>query len=332
MQRSKTILFICLLVASGLAHALPTAKITLKVIDENGLPVKGAKVAANFSVGGSGSLDKNRTDSDGLATLSNSGIRHVEYGAHKEGYYRSGNEFDFKSISGITGFRRWQPWNETLTLVLKKIKNPRALYIGSHKGGSYLSPSINMPGYQKRKVYDLGLGEEYAYDLVVDDWVVPHGKGKHSDFIFKLTGQVTGNRESDFSLIMTFSNDGDGIQKHDAHPIYGSRLRLPHDAPIDGYGDELIQRRASTYNHFIANDFPDDRNYFFRIRTKKDEQGNIVSALYGKIYGNIDFSAAGSISMLYYLNPDPNDRNLESDYKKNMFPSKHKYGFTEYPP
>ncbi len=90
------------------------------------------------------------------------------------------------------------------------------------------------------------------------------------------------------------------------------------------------------FDHYIAKDFPENRNYFFRVRTQKDDKGEIVSALYGKIYGNISFSVDKSIGklygMLYYLNPDSNDRNLESDYKKNLFPNKQRYGFPEYPP
>jgi len=321
---SKLGLILFLILSVNNAYALPTAKITIKVVDQDGVPVEGAKVAANFSVGGSGSLDKGRTDSEGLATLSNSGIRHVEYGAHKEGYYRSGNEYDFKNITGITGYRRWQPWNESLTLVLNKIKNPRALYIGNHQG-KRLGKSLELPMLNKK----------YGYDLMAGDWVVPNGSGIHSDFVFKIVNNSEGKdikgREFDYSFVMSFNNEGDGIQIHNADPIYGSQLRLPHEAPISGYKKELIQRKARTNNYFSHNDFPENRNYFFRVRTKIDDEGNIESALYGKIYGNITFSGK-NIGMLYYLNPDENDRNLESDYKKNLFPSKKRHGYTEYPP
>ena len=161
---------------------------------------------------------------------------------------------------------------------------------------------------------------------------MPYGQGTHRDFVFKLTGKITGRNEYDFTQTLTFSNDGDGIQQYDAHPLYGSRLRLPHEAPLEGYQDKWVQRKASTFDRFLHNDFPENRNYFFRVRTIKDDKGNIESALYGKIYGNIGLSISKSISILYYLNPDSNDRNLESDYKKNLFPSKKQYGYTEYPP
>ena len=54
-----------------------------------------------------------------------------------------------------------------------------------------------------------------------------------------------------------------------------------------------------------------NRNYFFRVHTVLDENGNIKSVLYGKIYG--DF-----LKFSYYLNPTPNDRSVEFDPKQNI--------------
>jgi hypothetical protein len=58
-------------------------------------------------------------------------------------------------------------------------------------------------------------------------------------------------------------------------------------------------------------DFDENRNYFFRVRTMLDDKGNVKSALYGKIYG--DF-----MQFSYYLNPTPNSRNVEFDPKQNL--------------
>ena len=52
-------------------------------------------------------------------------------------------------------------------------------------------------------------------------------------------------------------------------------------------------------------------NYYIRVRTVLDDDGNIVRAHYGKIYG--DF-----MKWTHYLNPTPNDRNVEFDVKKNL--------------
>ena len=64
-----------------------------------------------------------------------------------------------------------------------------------------------------------------------------------------------------------------------------------------------------------------DIHYVFRIRTEVDEDGNIVEAMYGKVYGEIrgGFSWGGpSVGFTYYLNPT-GTRNLEYDPPKNLF-------------
>ncbi len=55
----------------------------------------------------------------------------------------------------------------------------------------------------------------------------------------------------------------------------------------------------------------DDEYLVFRTRVVKDDNGNIVSANYGKIYGairTVGFFGAKAI----YFNPTPNDTNLEA--------------------
>ena len=62
-------------------------------------------------------------------------------------------------------------------------------------------------------------------------------------------------------------------------------------------------------------------NYFFRVRTKEDAQGNIVSALYGKIYGEFNNGSGigDKVSYTYYLNSEPNSLNMEFDPSRNLF-------------
>lgn len=316
---TKAIIFIYILIIPSIIHALPTGKITLKVVDENGAPIEDAKAAANFNVGGSGRTDKDITDSDGLATLSSSGIRHVEYGAHIDGYYRTVGEYDFDDLWGIIGIRRWQPWNPTITVVLKKKINPTSLYAKSLLSGN----SIKIPK----------LNEPIGFDLKEGDWVIPYGSGLNKDFIFLFEGEQTARRTFDYTLSLFFPNEGDGIQSISAEPRFGSELRLSYEAPASGYKKELNQRYARTPKQFLHHDFPEDRNYFFRVRTENDEEGNIINALYGKIHGNIRFDFENNISFQYYLNPNSNDRNLEFDYKKNLFDTRDKYGrYEEYAP
>jgi hypothetical protein len=61
-------------------------------------------------------------------------------------------------------------------------------------------------------------------------------------------------------------------------------------------------------------------NYFFRVRTVRDQSGKIISAHYGKIYGDFFFGCSASyIDYTYYLNPTPNDRNVEFKPGSNLF-------------
>ena len=66
----------------------------------------------------------------------------------------------------------------------------------------------------------------------------------------------------------------------------------------------------------------DAPGYFFRIRSVVGENGEIVSAYYGKIQGDILVTPINSKSCLLrftcYANPNSNDRNLEFDTRKNL--------------
>jgi hypothetical protein len=75
-----------------------------------------------------------------------------------------------------------------------------------------------------------------------------------------------------------------------------------------------------------VNDNDMKKNYYFRVRTKTDAQGRIVSANYGKIYGdffldpaNFDWGYYATLMLVdTYFNPTNNDRNVEFDLKKNL--------------
>lgn len=63
--------------------------------------------------------------------------------------------------------------------------------------------------------------------------------------------------------------------------------------------------------------------YCFRVRAVLDRDGNVKSALYGKIAGNFRFYAGtiaptSGMGFDYYLNPKPNDRNVEFDPMRNL--------------
>jgi hypothetical protein len=223
------------------------------------------------------------------------------------GYYDDqGAQTNFTNI--LNG--RWHPWDPVIDIKLKKIGNPIALYAKK---------------FNARKP-DRGLlvGQPIGYDLMKGDWVAPSGKGETADLIFRLDRTLGGIAENnaqiyDATLTVSFSREGDGIQSIFADPFKGSQLFMPRFAPENGYGTNMICRSYIRQDGSRGGRTRSDQNYFFRVRTKKDNNGKIISTLYGKIHGEIEWDWQGRIKFAYYLNPTPNDRNMEFDSQRNLF-------------
>jgi hypothetical protein len=185
-------------------------------------------------------------------------------------------------------------WNIDKTLVLKKIGKPIAMYARL--------VDENPPT----------LGQPIGYDLMAGDWVCAGHKGVNADIIFQKWAYRKSGADYEYKVKVTFPKAGDGIQIYTIPDSEnGSGLRSSHEAPLDGYLSELNKERSAHPGQPAKNDDDPNRIYLFRVRTVKDHEGNIVSAHYGKIYG--DF-----MQFSYYLNPTPNDRNIEFDPKQNL--------------
>lgn len=296
------------------------AQVTFHVVTDEGKPVSNVDVTAStflrWQPGEGFGKDiyqdiKGRTDKDGNTTIIFASQRgDINYGIHDmPGYYSTRNlEYQFKEIKG----GKWQPWNPTLELVLKPIINPIPMYgrkIGEDK-------FLSLP--QK--------GRPIGFDLMAGDWVAPYGKGDVSDLIFELTEKVafvSAEKPFDVTLTVGFSNKGDGILSVMASPNHGSELLLPRYAPEDGYESTLVKQIGRpAEGKPIHSGSREGQNYFFRVRTVLDEKGKVKSALYGKILGNVVCdvinSKNGFIQFAYCLNPNPNDRNMEFDPKRNL--------------
>ena len=319
---AKYFFSISLLISSLSIYGLPTAKLTIRVVDETGEPVINAKAGMSIStpkISGAGSDSTNVrgfTDSNGLYTVRGATEKYIGITVKKEGYYKTSTNYQgFTGASGILGFRRWEPWNPTIDVVIKKMINPIPMYVAEIDGKSYDDPAI-LPSE----------GEFFGYDLIAKDWVVPHGQGLHSDFIFKIdVNHYTSLSDFDKTMTLQFSNPDDGIQSFYAFRKGNSVLRLPHHAPLKGYNDKLVVRSSAKKGKVYKSTRRKDQNYFFRVRTKRDNQGNIIDAYYGKIHGNIGSSMPrenkkGKIYFTYYLNPNNNDTNVEFASEKNLFP------------
>ncbi len=174
-------------------------------------------------------------------------------------------------------------------------------------------------------------GRPVGCDLVAKDWIAPYGQGTNTDFTFKLSRRVADGGDYGGELQLTFSHPGDGIQQGPVERFdRGSELHSSQVAPVEGYQPmlSLLQGRVPQSNGDGSTSFQtstDKDNYLFRVRTVRREDGTIVSACYGKIYGPIRFDVVTpdhrppSIVFTYYLNPDGHSRSLEFDPKRNLF-------------
>jgi len=287
------------------AYPHPEAKVTVQVVEEDGTPIKGARAGIAFEIPGEGQsasiVSRGQTNEQGTYTGSERTTGYVACGARMDGYYPSqGVRYRFKTQS----LNRWEPWNPTVTVVLRRIINPVPMYARK------LETKIPVQG------------KPIGFDLVEADWVAPYGKGTSSDFVFTLTRKGGSWEDYEATLRITFRHDGDGIQSFLARPFEGSQLRLPHQAPEDGYQTELV---LPTGYHRATGSIglpSEDQNYIFRVRSEK-RGDKIVRAHYGKIHGGIEYFAGNpdkkpGLYFWYYLNHD-GTRNIEFDPKRNLF-------------
>lgn len=271
------------------------AKITFQVLDDEQNPVPGARVQAGFY------YDPEKqgiiiaeTGTNGLCTVE--GMTHMDmwYSIEKDGYYETTGRYLFGQVEPPVVNNRWQPWDPTFREILKKIRSPIALYVKS--------VNLGVPEFNK----------SLGFDLKEGDWLAPYGKGVVSDLIFYAELNQRSSLDFAYKLTLTFPNEKDGIQPFTAPYSSGSRLSSSHLAPDNAYLQKWEQFRVRQPGSGETNNITLERKFYFRVRTVLDNDGNIVSALYGKIYG--DF-----LKFTYYLNPAPNDRNVEFDPDKNLF-------------
>jgi hypothetical protein len=281
------------------------AKYSLRIVDDDGVAVSNALVKVSFAMEDSQWIT-GLSDTNGIFSASGKSRGEMLYCVHKDGYYQTKQRITFGRHDGVVvRDGKWQPWNPQIAVVLRRILNPIPMYVKAVE--------THIPSG----------ADSIGYDLVVGDWVDPHGIGKINDFIFRiLTRRVKSWSDFDGSLSVTFDAARDGVS-------------LRHDAG-DGGSDFAWDYRApeGEYNRSLQIDIgyvPSKGLYksnesaacYFRVRSETNEYGEIKSAYYGKMPSPIQFDVrdtdTGWIKFTYYLNPTPNDRNMEFDPKQNLF-------------
>ena len=295
------VFILMLLCFSQKSSALPEMKVTYHVTDsENGLPITNAVVTKCFILGSGydGASTKQETakvDRNGFCVISGETHRHAGggAGAQAEGYYYGSAELNFSGRNIM--LNRWEPWNPTVEIKIRKIKNP--------------VPMVKKYIEWKSIPY---IGSAVGYDLEVGDWVSPHGKGKISDLILTTSSYFQeGQKGSEARYTLSFPNEFDGIQVYRYPEELHSSFKWPYQAPMDGY-----QPTLEKFRHWDVNGMPDKsnyaekNNYMFRVRSRKLEDGS-MEACYGMIEGEIEYIPQGKIRFSYWFTPVPNERSLE---------------------
>ena len=332
MNALKSTVITIALICQGNSVLADFSRIEALVVDAvSGKPLEGVKVCGSFEVkdnswnyvkgGASPNLDFGETDAQGRCKLSgktNSGKVACFLDAGPSNYYwihRSGGyQFSSKNLFGV-----WQPDDVVVTIKLQRVEHPIPLFV-------------------KKVKLDVGTeianlnGGKFAYDMMTGDWLPPFGKGKIADVEFTRLphedlGVAEGNgirgRAFRDSLSVKFSGKDNGLVEMHAPLAQIPRIRA---APDVGYRSDYLRWEGRNKRLTWDSNLDQNKCFCFRIRSRRDERGEIVEAYYGKVYGDFElykgynYIVCGA-RFFYYLNPTSLDRNLEWDRKTNLCPN-----------
>ena len=183
-------------------------------------------------------------------------------------------------------FTWWQPDNIVVTVLLQRVEHPIPLFVKQLFSRASDSVSSNY--------FDIGKGK-MQFDLIKGSFLPPIGKGEYADICFTRLEREDLGIGTNFNgrtslayrdgMMVEFLGDGNGLIEIPSKKTDGIKIRT---APLDGYkADYLVTKGKDKSVKYFTSSNP-DRNFAFRIRTKKDADGKIVSAYYGKIYGDIE--------------------------------------------
>ncbi|MDO6762047.1 hypothetical protein [Agarivorans sp. 1_MG-2023] len=290
-------LALSLLILGLTACAGNLIQIKLKVVDQDGHPVKDAKVVMNFMLSqGSNDFD-GLTDKQGEVSARRTSQFGAMIGIYKDGYYPS-------------NIRRTSRGDQNLTIELRKKKNPTAMYAKKL--------TLRFP---KKKT-------AIGFDFEQADWVTPYGMGNTAHILFYLEGEYVDYDNNNNELRVSFTNVGDGLIKLNKATT-NSEYLFPYQAPDSPYSRTLALKKSLSSNTKTITTYDSSAlGYIFRVNTKLNSEGEVIHANYGKILGEFFSSTKqnktkgrenGFVRFTYYYNPAPNDRSLEFDWRQNLF-------------
>jgi len=195
--------------------------------------------------------------------------------------------------------------------------------------------------YREVSLHRLPSGKQIGFDAEAGDAVAPWGKGKVTDFSFRIESEQVGWTESAETLAalrrtaegvrmdeqewaetygrfrgrlhLSFPRPGDGIRTTPSFWPY-CLLKMPAVAPDVGYA----QDKSLEYDTLpMADEALDLTGYYLRLRTRLSPDGMPASAHYAKIHGRIGVGP-GRVTFRLYYNPRADDRRLAFDPDRNL--------------
>lgn len=281
----------------------------VRVLDEDGHPAAGVKTKAWFNgdsycgvTDSAGELsepvDLGRSEAWGIGVLDS---RFYKGTSHREGCEKA-----------VGMFRR-----PDRTVTAQRVEHPIPLFVKSVLG-------------HDKEVFPKGKNE-LLFDCFEGDWLPPVGHGKVADIKFTRfptrslgLGENCGLKAEAYrdSMAVEFLGKDNGIVEVKTSPSWCLKIRT---APEEGYVPGYLCWKGRNLKLEQETNYDENRCFCFRIRARRDENGRIVEAYYGKIYRDISFNFStnplvpvAAAHFFYYLNPKSLDRNLEWDRKTNL--------------
>jgi len=280
----------CALVFSVIAGQVGPVRVTYQIVDDVGTPVKGSVIHTLSSW--KKAKSKGVTDKHGLFSYKDTIFISLGCRVQKEGYYDSFGEV-------WTHAETHERLTSPFTVTQKRIIDPVVLV--------------------KKEVRARfpRLDEAIGFDLEMGDWVAPDGKGKTADIMLKAARRWVSVFDMDYTVDFVFPNADDGLLRFTvSENAYGMKSDLvpPHRAPDNGYTNQFqaFIHRTEGIRHAS---YSDGNRWVFRVRTVRNEEGEITSVHYGWMTRDIAASPTkdtlGYVSLFYYWNPDSTSRSLE---------------------
>jgi len=286
----------------------PMAKLTFRVTDSLGKPVTTADVGVSFylwSENPSGAVGK--TDTNGTFVVEGACSVDANCSFTKDGYYHTSYRHIFpnpRREPNAVKDGKWQPWNPMVNITLREKRNPIPMY-----AKNYMLTKIPV------------WNEPVGYDFEKGEWVKPYGNGNITDMELLYAEDRPDPVESTYKIKLTIRFPGEHNGVYVKKKEISSTFQSEYFVGDDKFKEELdfvIEREKSVLKQ--KTELNDDEYLIFRVRSKVNEKGDLVSVHYGKIYGlKYAQSRDRYIDFTYYFNPNENDRNLEYDPNENLF-------------